>query len=448
MAETWRSIDLFSWVSDELRDAVRRRVWAIGGFALVGLATGLGLALATWSVQDPSLTHATKAPVRNLLGTPGAIASDLLMQLIGLATIALLLPVAIWGWRLISNRPIDRERWRVLFWVLGVLMVAAFASALPPSPRWPLPSGLGGVLGDALLRVPGYVMGWPLSELQRTLIASVTGGIGAVALFLAAGFGWRRREDDAEEDEIAVDYDDSLENGERGWLLGWLAHALLAARLRVGWLIGWIKSLFKGRDEFDALANHHARAGERIEPRWRDAPPVALAPDEAPILLGEVEEEIEEEPAPARAPKKPEPAPRAAAKRGDGYELPPLSLLAAAKPVDRPALSEAQIKENARLLEGVLDDFDVRGRDRRVAPRPGGDDVRAGAGARHQGAARDRARRRYRPQHVGAVGARRRDPGPQRDRHRTAQPEARDGAACASCWQRADLTDRPAPRCR
>ena len=30
------------------------------------------LALATWSVQDPSLSHATSAPVRNLLGAPGA----------------------------------------------------------------------------------------------------------------------------------------------------------------------------------------------------------------------------------------------------------------------------------------------------------------------------------------------------------------------------------------
>ena len=368
MAATWRSIDLFSWVSDELRDAVRRRVRAIGGFALVGVAAGLGLALATWSVQDPSLTHATKAPVRNLLGTPGAIASDLLMQLVGLAAIALLLPVAIWGWRLIGNRPIDRERWRVLFWVVGLLMAAAFASALPPSPRWPLPSGLGGVLGDALLRVPGYLVGWPLSELQRAAIAGVTGCGALVALFFAAGFGWRRGEDTSDEEEAAADYDDGLDNGQRGLVIGWLVHALLATRVRVGWMVAWLRARLAGRDEFDALGVAHARSGERIEPRWRDAPPVTLAPDETARLHDASDDEIE--PAPARAPKKKAAPPRAAAKRGDGYELPPLGLLAAAKPVDRPALSEAQIQENATALEGVLEDFGVRGEIINARPGP------------------------------------------------------------------------------
>jgi S-DNA-T family DNA segregation ATPase FtsK/SpoIIIE len=371
MAATWRSIDLFSWVSDELRDAVRRRVWAIGGFALVGIAAGLGLALATWSVSDPSLTHATKGPVRNLLGAPGAIAADLLMQLIGLAAIALLLPVAIWGWRLISSRPIDRERWRVLFWVLGVFLVAAFASALPASPRWPLPTGLGGVLGDSLLKLPAYVFGGALSELQRMVVAGVTGMGALLALLLAAGFGWRRSDDAVDADEIAADYDDNLENGERGWLLGWLVHALLATRVRIGWLIGWLRARLAGRDEYDKLGAQHARAGARVEPRWRDAPPVTLAPGDAPALQTEDEDEaIEEEPAPARAPRKPKPAARASSKRSDGYELPPVTLLAAAKGQERPALSEAQIQENATALEGVLEDFGVRGEIINARPGP------------------------------------------------------------------------------
>ena len=69
----------------------------------------MAVALATWSVQDPSLSHATNAPVRNLLGMPGAITADLLMQLFGLATIVLVLPVAVWGWRLVTHRPLERE---------------------------------------------------------------------------------------------------------------------------------------------------------------------------------------------------------------------------------------------------------------------------------------------------------------------------------------------------
>ena len=98
MASIDRGIELSGW-SDDLRDMIRRRVSESGGLALITLSALIAVALATWSVQDPSLSHATKAPVRNLLGAPGAVVADVLMQLLGVAAIALMLPVAVWGWR-------------------------------------------------------------------------------------------------------------------------------------------------------------------------------------------------------------------------------------------------------------------------------------------------------------------------------------------------------------
>ena len=115
----------------------------------------IAVALATWSVQDPSLSHATDGPVRNYLGTPGAIGADLLMQLFGLAATVLVLPVAVWGWRIATHRPFDREWMRLSFWLAGTVFGAGFASCLPKSAHWPLPTGLGGVIGDAMLRLPG-----------------------------------------------------------------------------------------------------------------------------------------------------------------------------------------------------------------------------------------------------------------------------------------------------
>ena len=88
MAAIDRGIELSNW-SDDLRGLIRRRICEGGGLALIALALLIAVALATWSVQDPSLSHATDAPVRNLLGTPGAIGADLLMQLFGLAAIVL-----------------------------------------------------------------------------------------------------------------------------------------------------------------------------------------------------------------------------------------------------------------------------------------------------------------------------------------------------------------------
>ena len=112
MAMMERAFDSLGFLPDAIRDALQRRLRELGGLALITLAVLGLLALATWSVQDRSLSHATTAPIRNVLGLPGAIAADLMMQLIGLASLALVLPIAIWGWRLLSHRTLSRERLR------------------------------------------------------------------------------------------------------------------------------------------------------------------------------------------------------------------------------------------------------------------------------------------------------------------------------------------------
>jgi S-DNA-T family DNA segregation ATPase FtsK/SpoIIIE len=68
MSAIWRSYDA-PHLSDDLRDMLRRRLREIGGLALLALAATAGVALATWSAQDPSLTHATHGPIRNMVGS-------------------------------------------------------------------------------------------------------------------------------------------------------------------------------------------------------------------------------------------------------------------------------------------------------------------------------------------------------------------------------------------
>src|SRR5258707_1100882 len=122
-----RSLDRLTFLTDSARDALRRRLREVVGVLLILLALLLAVALATWSVQDPSLSHATNAPIRNRLGFGGAIVSDLLMQLLGLASLAVVLPAAIWGWRLTSHRPLVRERIRIAGWIIGIALASAFA---------------------------------------------------------------------------------------------------------------------------------------------------------------------------------------------------------------------------------------------------------------------------------------------------------------------------------
>src|SRR5437879_1375422 len=95
-------------VSDAVRQFLARRAVELIGLGLIALAGAIAISLITWSVNDPSLTHAKSGRISNWLGAPGAIVADLSMQIFGLATIAWLTPVALWGWRLLSRRRLPR----------------------------------------------------------------------------------------------------------------------------------------------------------------------------------------------------------------------------------------------------------------------------------------------------------------------------------------------------
>src|SRR5690242_15479825 len=196
MAMIERSLDGMAALTSELGAMARRRVTELCGIAVISLAMMVALALASWSVADPSLSHATDAPVRNWMGWPGAVAADLMMQLLGLGALALILPVAIWGYRLLGHRAMGRGRLRVMLWPVGAVLAAALASCLPRGAHWPLPCGLGGVIGDAILRLPILTFHLPLRGGNAVIAAIVLGGAAALAIAFAAGLLWRDAEGD------------------------------------------------------------------------------------------------------------------------------------------------------------------------------------------------------------------------------------------------------------
>ena len=253
-----RGLDTLAVISDHFNEVLRRRLRELAGLALIALAFTGAAALATWSVQDPSLSHATSAPVRNIVGYQGAIAADLLMQLFGLASTVLVLLVAILGWRLFTHRPLYRELWRFVMWLVAATFAAGFASCVPPTATWPLPSGLGGVIGDAVLRIPTFFV--PLNGITRIGIASVTGVIALIAFAIAAGMFWRNPHAEEDEPETRDDYQDEEE--ERGSnFLGWLWHGLFSLKAR-------LRLLFAEREVSPV---RRAVQQARVEPRFTEA---------------------------------------------------------------------------------------------------------------------------------------------------------------------------------
>jgi len=151
---TMRTFDTPLFDTSLIKAMMRRQAATLSGLALIACAALAVLALATWSVADPSLSHATAAPVTNMLGSPGAVFADLVMQILGLGAVFFLVPVVIWGWHLMTYGGLEAKPRRIAYALGFTAACCALLALLPLSGAWPLPIGLGGLVGDGLIALP------------------------------------------------------------------------------------------------------------------------------------------------------------------------------------------------------------------------------------------------------------------------------------------------------
>ncbi|EXL10305.1 FtsK/SpoIIIE family DNA translocase [Aquamicrobium defluvii] len=413
-----------------LQAFARRQAGRATGIALLAFVAFAVAALATWNVADPSFSHATDTQVTNAMGYAGAVFSDLAMQFFGLSAVAGLVPAVVWGFLLFSGRGVDRMPKRALGWFGFSLLVAAMTGCIAPPPTWPLPTGLGGVFGDLVLRLPGmFTGGYPTGLFAAGVIAVLA--VPALWLF-AYGAGLVRRrnrftipqheeDEHTDPDSVLFDNDDEDEDGRGSLVLGMLAHWWMSAR---GWMHRHAPSRRAGHDDHFELPAQSRRsawrqAAERVEsaemeearmirggsarvepeffaemvrqrapsldPQDRDVfddvDDGAFYPDGQPVPSHDGNAphlRSPEGPARVTAPAS-RPAPGARVQReaqtsliGSGsFEMPSLHFLSNPPNVVRDAsLSTDALEQNARLLEGVLEDFGVKGEIIQVRPGP------------------------------------------------------------------------------
>ncbi len=376
-----------------LKDFLIRRTAEIAGVAMLAFAVALTLALVTWSVQDPSINHATSGPVRNLLGRPGALLADLTMQLFGVAAIAMIGPVALSGFRLLSGKKGRLGKSRFIFWIIGSLAACACASAMPKTGAWPLPTGLGGVLGDAILNALQNGLGLGGIAL-RTAFGLAFGGIAFFALAFASGFYGQGERKEAREKARekarpvrADDFDDDDRAGEPGFAivsLGAIFHALLSLRSAIArrmptrsgasgpGLLSRFALRLRNQDDDPLEAMRRRAAGGRAEPDFGTyplRPPLEIDDEPEPQAPAASTRVAPRAPAPKQGKRAVSEAQTSMLDNGE-YRLPPLSLLAEHKRVVATQLSTEALEQNARLLESVLEDFGVRGEIINVRPGP------------------------------------------------------------------------------
>jgi len=415
-----------------LKDFARRQAARLAGLGLFGFVAFALASLGTWNVADPSFSHATDNPVTNAMGYPGAVFSDLAMQFYGLSSVAALVPAVVWGFFLATARGVDRMPRRAFAWFGASLLAAGIAGCATPPPTWPLPTGLGGVFGDMVLKVPGMFTGGYPKGLVASVMVVVLAGPTLWLAGLGAGLLSRRgaAADDepaaAREQDLAAMFDDDDE-GDGNPVLGVLVHWWLSFRAFLHRRFGQRRRHDEYADMPTGAPSAWRRAAEQVEVAERAEARVStqgrarVEPEFFASMVaggrsphqgdhdGEEDDELEfvpdgiipesprqptrvqnfRTPANAGAPlasagarvenPAPRPAPGARVQReaqtsliaSGSFEMPSLHFLSEPRNVARDAsLSKDALEQNARLLEGVLEDFGVKGEIIHVRPGP------------------------------------------------------------------------------
>jgi len=314
-APDWRAV---------LRRSMRRST-ELGGAALLFLAMiFLAIAIATYHQTDPSASTAAGGEVRNWMGPAGAWAGERALFLFGPVSVLLLPLLYVFArklWRLVEEEDGSVEPSHARWWrPLGVLLLAmtllsTVLSLAFTAPGGALPASMGGVSGllgakaiHAIAAVlPEAAESW--TTLALALACLATGATMAGRVF-------------------AVD---------------WASLLTLPGRLQ--------GTRPPRHDADDALAFAAPPARDK---KTKEARPQPAAP-EAPRKPPEISD-----PTRAAAPAQF----TAQARQGDlfdKYELPPLDLLDDAPASTAPKIDKLSLERNARLLETVLDDFNVKG---------------------------------------------------------------------------------------
>ena len=363
----------------------RRGAELIGlAFAMIGLV--FVAIFGTYNPSDPSWFNATPDRATNMLGAAGALIADPFMRTLGLASWGLPVWLLVWALRLITHSGDHRIWSRLIIAPVAIVIGAVFASAHGPMEAWTLATGLGGMIGDALLSI--LLGAVPMAAADTFKLATL--GLAFVTL-LAAALG------------LGVSY------VEARVAFRFLVRSLVAAIVELVQLTSracaW--TFVKTRAAFSRPRSEKIKAPaplgfRRAEPSFDDADEAGDAPSpsvfdddadpffpsapnvdpgESTILPSILRRQTDRAPVertakPVRKSKAAvaEEQPRLAFDEedaeGDGYQHPPLSLLQQAKTIVRPAESDAALEENARMLESVLDDYGVRGEIGAVRPGP------------------------------------------------------------------------------
>ena len=316
------------------RSSLQRTWQLVMGCVLALLALLVTVALVTFNSADPSFTTAAGGPTTNWLGRPGSHVASILLFVVGWPALMLTPSLARLAWRFIVSKDRLSSQRKISVGLVGVVLVAIGLAFWENLPTRTLTAGWGGMIGMVTER--------PFDALVASMDATTA---------------WYAR------------HGLSLLLVGSGLWLWWRSLGLGALVVRP------ILDLWRGRlsaprdydDDLDALSAGDGRAHDRGGDRTADGllsvsrrRPVQPLGHSAPVIS---------EPAPAPPPSKRGQSPHQTDMFANS-SLPPLNLLSVAPERTGQAVDKGALERNARLLESVLEDFQVRGQIKAVRQGP------------------------------------------------------------------------------
>jgi S-DNA-T family DNA segregation ATPase FtsK/SpoIIIE len=342
------------------------------------LASLLLVAMISWNPADPSLNAASTQGATNWLGGAGATFADLMMQSLGLAAWPAVLLLIAFGLATAIGEALQHRlqptAFKVFCAIAGVLLLSAALSALAAPAKWPLAAGLGGLWGDGAAGLSAQ----GLAALHIPAGRWIAGGLflilGLWALGYAVGLRLRDFTDTAgwaAEKNAARRAQQAERPARPARAVVEAAPVAATAPRRPRRVHEQPETPPVAAADLEADDNYAADPYADNEPAayappWEDGAPAPVAPPSA-----RPSKAAEPRVAAVKAPK-----PRDTADQqtfdfepGEGFDLPSLGILA--KPGQRGgAVDEESLKQNAKMLEGVLQEFGVRGVIDQIRPGP------------------------------------------------------------------------------
>lgn len=325
---------------------------ALGGLLII-VAVGVVVSLVSYNPADPTVNNQAYTETTNWLGSIGANTADILMQTLALVAYLLVLPVAVWGYKIL------RLKWLPLFWLniaavpIALILLAIAASVVAPTGEFIVQSGYGGALGQRLYQLVVSLFDGLTIPYWATGLVFLALGLPVYAFSLGLNPGeWR-----AVGQKIAQ-------------MLVALYQGVLWIFARLGGGLKAIARLFRKKEH--ALDDD----SERVEPivrRKKTALKTPVSKDAMPLTHVSLGEKRVKSQAKTKLGKREVREAQTALDFGEpgNFKLPPLELLAASPPVEKVDRVGAEaLEQNARMLESVLEDFGVQGDINDVRPGP------------------------------------------------------------------------------